>query len=164
MNFTFPSNPEHNFGHQWKMTLKVLSYLLPKLGNKLMKNVNFVLPKSFSEVKNQPNLSNFFSLKNIKLGDPTFINENFWKKNIWKMLYFLKKCPFLGPPFFVIWFPSFGKRYESDLRAWIFSGVILWYGQFIGDFKSPTCPDVPGGKEKTFASTIGLCWHSVKVR
>ena len=26
----------------------------------------------------------------------------------------------------------------------------LWYGHFIGNFKSPTCPDVPGGKEKNF--------------
>ena len=26
--------------------------------------------------------------------------------------------------------------------------MILWYGYFIGDFKSPTCPDVPGGKDK----------------
>ena len=24
----------------------------------------------------------------------------------------------------------------------------LWYDHFIGNFKSPTCPDVPGGKEK----------------
>ena len=39
--------------------------------------------------------------------------------------------------------------------------MILWYGDFIGDFKSPTCPDVPGGKEKKIASTIGLCRHVV---
>ena len=29
------SNPVHNFGHRWKMTLKLLSYLLPKLRNHL---------------------------------------------------------------------------------------------------------------------------------
>ena len=39
----------------------------------------------------------------------------------------------------------------------------LWYGHFIGNFKSPTCPDVPGGKEIFFASTIGLYRHSVAV-
>ena len=39
----------------------------------------------------------------------------------------------------------------------------LWYGHFIGNFKSPTCPDVPGGKEFFFASTIGLYRHSVAV-
>ena len=39
----------------------------------------------------------------------------------------------------------------------------LWYGHFIGNFKSPTCPDVPGGKEFFFASTIGLYQHSVAV-
>ncbi len=39
----------------------------------------------------------------------------------------------------------------------------LWYGHFIGNFKSPTCPDVPGGKETLFASTIGLYRHSVAV-
>ena len=39
----------------------------------------------------------------------------------------------------------------------------LWYGHFIGNFKSPTCPDVPGGKEIFFASTIGLYQHSVAV-
>ena len=33
----------------------------------------------------------------------------------------------------------------------------LWYGHFIGNFKSPTCPDVPGGKEKIFATTLLLC-------
>jgi hypothetical protein len=39
----------------------------------------------------------------------------------------------------------------------------LWYGYFIGNFKSPTCPDVPGGKEIFFASTIRLYQHSVAV-
>ena len=26
--------------------------------------------------------------------------------------------------------------------------MILWYGCFLGDFKSPTFPDIPAGKEK----------------
>ena len=39
----------------------------------------------------------------------------------------------------------------------------LWYGHFIGNFKSPTCPDVPGGKEKIFASTLQLCRGIVAV-
>ena len=39
----------------------------------------------------------------------------------------------------------------------------LRYGHFIGNFKSPTCPDVTGGKENKFASTIGLYQHSVAV-
>ena len=39
--------------------------------------------------------------------------------------------------------------------------MILWYSHFIDDFKSPTCPDVPGGKRKIFASNIGLYRHSV---
>ncbi len=41
--------------------------------------------------------------------------------------------------------------------------MILRYGYLIGDFKCPTCLDVPGGKEKNFASTIGLYRHSVAV-
>ena len=44
------SNAVHNFGHRWKMTLKLLSYLL----------CQFRTFKSFFEVKNQPILSNFF--------------------------------------------------------------------------------------------------------
>ena len=34
----------------------------------------------------------------------------------------------------------------------------LWYGHFIGNFKSPTCPDLRGGKEKIFETTLQL-WH-----
>ena len=34
----------------------------------------------------------------------------------------------------------------------------LWYGHFIGNFKSPTCPDVPGGKAKIFFTPLQLCW------
>ena len=33
----------------------------------------------------------------------------------------------------------------------------LWHGHFIGNFKSPTCPDVPGGKEKNFTTTLQSC-------
>ena len=33
----------------------------------------------------------------------------------------------------------------------------LWYGHFIGNFKSPTCPDVPGGKAKIFSTPLQLC-------
>jgi hypothetical protein len=39
--------------------------------------------------------------------------------------------------------------------------MILRYGHFIEDFKSPICPDIPGGKEIFFVFTIGLCQHSV---
>ena len=47
-----------------------------------------------------------FSLKNITL------RAHFLKNSIFKALYLLK----LGP-FFVSWFPSFGKRYGNDLRV-----------------------------------------------
>ena len=33
----------------------------------------------------------------------------------------------------------------------------LWYGHFIGNFKSPTCPDVPSGKDKIFSTTLLPC-------
>jgi hypothetical protein len=58
----------------------------------------------------------------------------------------------------VILFPSaiLARKIPKPLRAWIFSGVdtclkamILRYGYLIGDFKCPTCLDVPGGKEKS---------------
>ena len=33
----------------------------------------------------------------------------------------------------------------------------LWYGHFIGNFKSPTFPDVPSGKEKKNSTTLLPC-------
>ena len=44
------SNLVHNFGHRWKMTLKLLSYLLPKFRNQLTKNGHFLDKKVFLNV------------------------------------------------------------------------------------------------------------------
>ena len=63
-----------------KLPLKSLSYLLPKLGNQLTKNANFLLSKSFFKVKNQPNLSKLFFLTNFKLGDQLLLMKCFIKK------------------------------------------------------------------------------------
>ena len=41
------------------MTINSLSYLWPKLRNQMTKNANFILSKSFFEVKNQLNVSKF---------------------------------------------------------------------------------------------------------
>ena len=55
----------------------------------------------------------FFSSKNIKLGDQLLLMK-FFEKIIWRILYFLKTCPF-----FVSWFLRFGKRYESDFKGYL---------------------------------------------
>ena len=92
------------------MTLKSISYLLPKLRNQLTKSADFWLSKSIFYVKNYPKLSIFFFIEEYHFRGTFFVIDIF-ENSIFKALYLLK----LGP-FFVSWFPSFGKRYGNDLR------------------------------------------------
>ena len=48
---------------------------------------------------------------------------------------------------------------KYNLRAWIISGSES--GNFICNFKSTTCPEVLGGKEKKNTTTLQLCWGIV---
>ena len=68
-------------------------------------------------------LVRFFSLKNTNIEDQLLLMISFLQNNIWKMTYFLKMFPF-----FVIWFPSFGKRYKSNLRVIFNRWPKLWRG------------------------------------
>ena len=54
-----------------------------KIMNNLLKNC----------IKNQPNLADFFTMKNITLGDQILLVFFFENLMILKVLYFLKMCP-----------------------------------------------------------------------
>jgi hypothetical protein len=84
---------------------------LTKAPIQLKKSANFWLSKSIFYVKNYPNLSNFFSLKNIIIV-ADFLLLILFGNLIFEARYFIELCPF-----FVSWSRNFGKRYENALRV-----------------------------------------------
>ena len=73
---------------------------LPKLWTTSSKFAKVVLSKSFFGIKNQPKLSDFFSVKNIWLGDQLL--WIFLKTSIFKVLCFLMMCPMFVWTLFII--------------------------------------------------------------
>ena len=93
------------------MTLKLISYILPKLRNQLTKSADFWLQSQFSMSKIIRNFLKFVYIEEYHFRG-TFLLLTFFEKINFKAHYLLK----LGQ-FVVSWFESFGKRYGSDFRV-----------------------------------------------
>ena len=110
MNFTFPHQILHTTlvtDEKWPLSPFCISYQNLEISWWKMPVSNF--QSHFSRSK----ISQSFSIPffNNKLEDQLLFYD-FFERNYLQILYFLQTCSF-----FVSWFPSFGKIYESDLRV-----------------------------------------------
>ena len=91
------SNPNNNFGHWSKMTLKTFSYFLPKLQNQLTKMGTLLVKSSLDALQIEV-------FKNVNTKKFAKKLNSFNEKKNWKFLKLIKHFLLKLSPFFVTWF------------------------------------------------------------